>query len=80
MAVSAMVKLHRDEAGNVYGMEHRSAGRRVSVYPALKHDARPKMVESSGTKVILMGDAEDSNTCVPQDGAIWRDAKPTGAY
>ena len=23
-----------------------------------------------GTKVVLMGDAEDSNTCVPQDGAI----------
>jgi hypothetical protein len=80
----AMVKLHRDDKAGVYGLASFELADGPDWTPRIKDAYKPKIIESSGTKVTLLGTTEDDNTCFPpQDvggGMNWLITYLTGRY
>jgi hypothetical protein len=65
----AMVKLHRDDKLGEYGLASFDLPDGPDWAPRLKSEIRPRGIESSGTKVTLLGDSEESNTCLPPENS-----------
>lgn len=63
-----MIHMWRDPTTGRYGLKPLSdeAGNEAFVLP-LVDDARPEAVTRSGTRVVLLGRAEESNTCIAPD-------------
>lgn len=62
----AMVKLHRDDEAGVYGLARFQLPDGPDWAPKIKDSVKPKMVDRSGTKVTLLGETEEENTCFPR--------------
>jgi len=79
-----MVKLHRDDKEGVYGLASFDLADGPDWTPRIRDVFKPKSIERSGTKVTLLGTAEDDNTCMPPEnvgGAMnWLITYLTGRY
>lgn len=63
----AMVKLHRDDKKGVYGLAAFELPDGPHWTPKIKDTIKPKIIDQSGTKVTLLGESEDENTCLPRE-------------
>lgn len=62
-AEGSMIHLYRDKDTGQYGLKQwRHQDGSYEHFLPLDDDVRPEMIESHGTKVVLLGDHDDSNT------------------
>jgi hypothetical protein len=66
-SAGAMVKLHRDDKLGAYGLASFDLQDGREWAPRLKSEIRPRGIEDTGTKVTLLGNSEESNTCLPPE-------------
>ncbi|WP_405233597.1 ATP-binding protein [Lentisalinibacter salinarum] len=58
-----MVQLHLDDDEAVYGLKPFYWEDSVSYAPTISEKAKPPIIAGSGTKVVLLGNDDDENTC-----------------
>lgn len=80
----AMLKLHRDDKEGIYGLYPFLLEDGPDYTPRIKDTVKPKIIDTNGTKVTLLGASEDENTCFPPEdtggGMNWLIKYLTGRY